>query len=222
VLIPSFATERTQDLLYHLHNLMKAGKVPHCPVYLDSPMAIRVTEVFRRHPELFDPEARALLDRGEHPCDLPTLVVCNTAEQSKAINTSPTPSIIIAGAGMCTGGRIKHHLRNHLGKPETTVLFIGYQAAGTLGRILLDGVKQVRLFGEMHRVRATIERISGFSAHADEEELWQWLRGSGTKPSRVFVTHGEPEAALHFANRLKEAGYPATAPDYADAVVLTA
>lgn len=203
LVIPSFAVERSQELVFHLHNLLRADRIPHLLVFVDSPMAVQVTEVFRRHPELFDEETRAMLARGEHPCDFPGLVMCRSVEQSKAINRIRGSAVIIAGAGMCTGGRIKHHLASHLGDPRHTVLFVGYQASGTLGRLLVDGSPRVRIFGEQREVRARIERISGFSAHADRDALWRWLSGL-RGPRGVFVTHGEENAATAFGALVRE------------------
>ena len=221
LLIPSFAIERTQDLLYHLGNLEAAGKIPRLPVFLDSPLAIRVTEVFRRHPELFDEEARELLENGRHPCDLPNLQLCHTREDSMAINDWKGPAIVIAGSGMCTGGRIKHHLDQNLHRPESTVLFVGYQAEGTLGRNLESGAKQVRLFGKMHDVHARIERIHGFSAHAGHDDLLRWAGGFHEPPRRFFVTHGEEESAENLANDLQEGLHvPAVVPRYQQRVSL--
>lgn len=221
VVIPSFAIERTQELLYHLNGLLSEKKIPHLLAFVDSPMAIRVTEVFRRHPELFDEEAVELLKRGDHPCDFPGLTLTRTVHQSKSINHINGTALIIAGSGMCTGGRIKHHLANNIGREESTILFIGYQAVGTLGRIILEGAEEIRILGKQHKVRARIERINGFSAHADRNELMQWLSGLVEPPRQVFVTHGEPESANGFASWLKEkTGWSSTVPAYKDQVTL--
>jgi metallo-beta-lactamase family protein len=221
LVIPSFAVERTQDLLYHLNQLRQADRVPDLPVFVDSPMAIKVTEVFARHPELFDEEARLLLREGRHLSDFPGLRLCRTREESQAINFRKQPAIIIAGSGMCTSGRIKYHLEHNLGRPESTVLFIGYQASGTLGRDILDGAPEVRLFGAMRPVRARVAEIHGFSAHAGRGELLRWARALREKPRHVFVTHGEPETAAAFAESLRrECGYEASVPAYLDTVTL--
>jgi metallo-beta-lactamase family protein len=198
VVVPSFAVERAQELLYRLHQLVDEQRIPRVPVFLDSPMAARVTEVFRRHPELFDDETRSLLVRGEHPCDLPGMRVCRTAEES-ANAARAKGAIVIAGSGMCTGGRIKHHIANHIGRETSTILFIGYQAAGTLGRQILEGDREVRIYGELHTVKARIEKINGFSAHADQQELLGWLKTVKGSPRKVIVTHGEPESSKTFA-----------------------
>jgi len=204
VVIPSFAVERTQELIYHLNTLLREDRIPHLFTFIDSPMAIKVTEVFKNYPELYDEEAKALMAKGIAPYDLPGLMMSSTVDESKAINHIKGTAIIIAGSGMCTGGRIKHHLKNNISRSESTILFVGFQAVGTLGRVILDGTDPVRIFGEEHLLRARIERISGFSAHADQHELLRWLSGLKTAPRRVFVTHGEPESAKNFANLLEE------------------
>ena len=221
ILIPSFAVERTQELLFHLGNLLRDDRIPHLMAFVDSPMAIRVTEVFQRHPELFDAETRALLKQGAHPCDFPGLTMTRTADSSKSINHIHGSAIIIAGSGMCTGGRIKHHLVNNISRPETTLLFVGYQAQGTLGRVLLERPDEVRIFGQMHPVEARIEKLNGFSAHADRDELYRWLSSIKTPPRRVFITHGEAEAASSFQKFLHEkTGWNTHVAEYKETVIL--
>ncbi|QHI68272.1 MBL fold metallo-hydrolase RNA specificity domain-containing protein [Tichowtungia aerotolerans] len=221
VVIPSFAVERTQELLYHLNGLLREDRIPHLLAFVDSPMAIKVTEVFKKHPELFDDEALELLRKGQHPCDLPGLTLSNTTDQSKAINHISGTAIIIAGSGMCTGGRIKHHLKNNIGRPESTILFVGYQAVGTLGRLILEGTDPIRIFGEEHEVKARIEKINGFSAHADQEELLRWITSMKKPPRRVFVTHGEPKAAGAFRKLLAEkTGWNCEVPEYQQEIAL--
>ncbi|NQU38356.1 MAG: MBL fold metallo-hydrolase [Lentisphaerae bacterium] len=221
LIIPSFAIERTQELLYHLNGLLAAKQIPSLVAFVDSPMAIRVTEVFRRHKELFDEETCARLDAGNHPCDFPGLVMARTADQSKAINHVKGTAIVIAGSGMCTGGRIKHHLVNNIGREESTILFIGYQAVGTLGRIILDGEDEVRIMGQKYRVKARIARINGFSAHAGQSELHRWISTLQEAPRHVFVTHGEVDAANALADWIKrEKGWDASVPAYQDVVTL--
>ena len=222
IIIPSFAIERTQELLYRLNGLFASDRIAHLPVFVDSPMAIRVTEVFRRHPELFDEETLALISKGDHPCDFPGLEMCRTVEESKAINKFDGPAIVIAGSGMCTGGRIKHHLANHIGNPDNVILFIGYQAIGTLGRIILEGADEVRIYGKKRPVRARVEKINGFSAHADRNELLRWLSDLKNVPGHVFVTHGEPDAANAFAAQIgAEKGWSVSVPSYRDTADLT-
>jgi len=184
-------------------------------------MAIKVTDIFKKHPELFDTETMVLLQKGIHPCDLPGLTMTNTTDQSKAINHIKGTAIIIAGSGMCTGGRIKHHLKNNLSRPESTILFVGYQAVGTLGRLILDGVNPIRIFGEEQEVKARIEKIDGFSAHADQNELLVWITALKKPPRRVFITHGEPDAANAFKNLLEQkTGWPCTVPAYQQEILL--
>ncbi|MGA1864898.1 MAG: MBL fold metallo-hydrolase RNA specificity domain-containing protein [bacterium] len=215
IVIPSFAVERTQELLFYLHGLLREDKIPHLLVFLDSPMAIRVTEVFGRHQNLFDKETLEMIRRGEHPCDFPGLFMCRTMPESKAINHVKGTVIIIAGSGMCTGGRIKHHLINNISRPESTILFVGYQAKETLGRSILEGAKEVRILGQQCKVMAEIRKINGFSAHADRDELAGWVSNLKRPPKHVFVTHGEPEAASAFALHIKEkTGWNVSVPSY--------
>jgi metallo-beta-lactamase family protein len=222
LLIPSFAVERTQELLFHLNGLLHEDRIPHLRVFVDSPMAIRVTEVFKRHPELMDAETVALLEQGRHPCDFPGLTMCRTVAESNSINHIKGTAIVIAGSGMCTGGRIKHHLVHNIDRDDSTLLFVGYQAVGTLGRIILEGADPVRILGQSHRVRARIAKIDGFSAHADRDELLAWVSSLKSPPRRVFVTHGEPDAAQSFARLLREKrGWETMVPAYGDSVVLT-
>lgn len=221
VIIPSFAVERTQELLFHLSQLLREDRIPHLVTFVDSPMAISVTEVFRRHPEMFDEESRALLAQGQHPCDFSGLSMTSTVDKSKAINHIRGTSIIISGSGMCTGGRIKHHLKNNIHRPECTILFVGYQAYGTLGRHILEKPDKVRIHGEWFRVRAHVEKISGFSAHADRDELVRWISSLEKAPRKVFVTHGEEKSAHAFASHLEtEMGWSCEVPNYMDEVVL--
>lgn len=221
VVIPSFALERTQELLYHLNNLLKEDRIPHLLAFVDSPMAVKITEVFKKHPELFDEETLAQMNAGDKPCDFPGLTMSRTVDQSKSINHIKGTAIIIAGSGMCTGGRIKHHLKNNIDRPESTILFVGYQAVGTLGRNILEKPETVRIFGEEHRIEARIERISGFSAHADQNELYQWISSLKTPPRKVFVTHGEESQATAFQKFLSDkTGWECTVPEYGQDVVL--
>ncbi|MGI6087159.1 MAG: MBL fold metallo-hydrolase RNA specificity domain-containing protein [Kiritimatiellia bacterium] len=217
IVIPSFAVERTQELLYFLGVLRREDRIPPLQVFVDSPMAISVTEVFMRHPDLFDSEAKALLNGKKLIGHFPNLHLTRTTDESKSINNIRGSAIIIAGSGMCTGGRIKHHLKTNLPREESTILFVGYQAHGTLGRIILDGTKRIRLFGEQLDVKAQIARIEGFSAHADRDELQEWLGGVQQAPRRVFINHGEEDAAKSFAATLKKArGWDVAIPEYLD------
>ena len=221
IVIPSFAVERTQELLFHLSNLLNDKRIPLLPAYVDSPMAVRVTEVFQKHPELFDDETNEMIRNGQHPCDFAGLEMARTTDQSKAIKEVNGSAIIIAGSGMCTGGRIKHHLKNNITDAKNTILFVGYQAVGTLGRIILEGIEEVRIHGQKWPVHARIEKINGFSAHADRNELIRWLDGIGSAPKKVFVVHGEPDAANSFAEKISaEKGWPVHVPAYDEELVL--
>ncbi len=221
IVVPSFAIERTQEMLYRLNELLGARKLPRLTVFVDSPMAVKVTEVFQRHPELFDAETMALIRRGDHPCDFPGLIMCRSVEESKGINRFKGSAVIIAGSGMCTGGRIKHHLAANISGPENTIMFVGYQAVGTLGRHLLDGASEARIYGANYQVRARIEKIVGLSAHADRNELMRWLSCLQRPPTRVFITHGEPEAAGAFAQTVsREKGWKTTVPAYGEKAAL--
>jgi len=221
LVIPSFAIERAQEVLYHLFALRQSKRIPPLMTFLDSPMAQKVTDVFESHPELYDEEMADLMREGENPFRYPQLVFTRSADQSKAINRVRGTVIIIAGSGMCTGGRIKHHLAHHIGHAESTVLFVGYQAEGTLGREILGGAETVRILGSEHAVRARITRIHGFSAHADRDELFAWVTSLRTPPRRVFVNHGEANAATSFQGFLRErTGWDVEAPDYKNEYVL--
>jgi metallo-beta-lactamase family protein len=221
ICIPSFAIGRTQEVLYHLNELLVEDRIPSCDVFIDSPMAVRVTEVFKHHRELFDQEMLKYLREGHSPFSFPELKMVTTVKESKAINAIKKGALIIAGSGMCTGGRIKHHLFQNISRPESTVLFVGYQAIGTLGRHIVDGAREVRIFGQKHQVKAKITQIHGFSAHADRGELLRWVSGLKAAPRSVFVTHGEPEAAKAFADLLKqEKGWSTSVPQYEDRVEL--
>jgi metallo-beta-lactamase family protein len=215
IVIPSFAIERAQEVIYHLNCLMLENRIPPLMVFLDSPMAIRVTEVFKRHPRLYDEEMKELVEEGHSPFDCKCLKMSVTVEDSKAINYIRGTIIIIAGSGMCTGGRIKHHLVNNISRPESTVLFVGYQAVGTLGREIVEGGKQVRIFGQPRTVKAKVRQIQGFSAHADRDELMRWLSSLKRDPRHVFVTHGEDKPAHSFASLVhREYGWKTSVPAY--------
>ena len=221
IVIPAFAVERSQEILYCLNKLLIEDQIPHLMVFVDSPMAISVTEVFEHYPELFDEEMVELIRRRESPFDLPGLQMTRTAEESKAINHIKGTVIIMAGSGMCTGGRIKHHLVHNISRQESTILFVGYQAVGTLGRQIVDGAKEVRILGQMYPVKARVAKINGFSAHADKGELFRWLSGLQKPPRHLFVTHGEPDVARRFADFLREkVGWEISTPSYQDEVLL--
>jgi metallo-beta-lactamase family protein len=221
IVIPSFAFERAQEVLYYLNELLLGDRIPHLMVFLDSPMATSITEVFEHYPGLLDEDMVELMRRRKSPFDFPGLKMTRTTDESKVINHISGTVIIIAGSGMCTGGRIKHHLVNNISRTESTILFPGYQATGTLGRQIVDGAKEVRILGQMYPVKARIVKINGFSAHADRDELFRWLSGLRRPPLHLFVTHGEPDAAQYFANFVKEkTGWQISVPSYQDKVTL--
>jgi metallo-beta-lactamase family protein len=204
IIIPAFAIERTQELLYILYEFRKNGRYPSIPVYLDSPLAISATEIFKKFPEYFDEEMTRLLDQGETPLALPELKYSRTAEESMAINQYKGPAIIIAASGMCNAGRIKHHLKHNLWRPGAQIVITGFQAAGTLGRSIVEGAKKVRIFQEDVVVRARVHTINGFSAHADQKELLSWIGNFKNPRLMIFVIHGEESTSLAFAQVLRE------------------
>jgi metallo-beta-lactamase family protein len=221
IIIPSFALERSQEVLYYINELLLEDAIPHLMVFLDSPMATRITKVFQHHPELFDEEMTELVEQNESPFNFPGLKMVSTTKESKAINHIKGTVVVIAGSGMCTGGRVKHHLVNNITRPESTIMFVGYQAVGTLGRQIVDGEKQVRILGQKHKVKARIVRIRGFSAHADRDELFQWLTRLKKPPKKLFVVHGESENASSFGDYVREkTGWKVAVPAYQQEVVL--
>ena len=203
ILVPAFAIGRSQQILYHMAGLFRQGQVDPFPVYLDSPMAIRATRIYAQHPELFDQEATALLRSGRLQQDLETVRVAETVEQSKLINEADGPCMVVASSGMCTGGRILHHLRHNLDRPDTSVIIVGYQAAGTLGRQLVDGADRVRIHGRDIDVNATIHTLGGFSAHAGQRELLNWLEPLAATGPRVVLTHGEDRGRNALAREIR-------------------
>jgi metallo-beta-lactamase family protein len=222
IVIPAFAVERAQEVLLHLRRLMEAGRIPPLLTFLDSPMATAVTRLFRRYPRLLDADVAAQFVGRRSPFEFPSLQVIATPEASKAINQVTGSVIIIAGAGMCDGGRVTHHLTHNIGRPESTVLFVGYQAPGTLGRRIVDGASEVRIFGEPYAVRARIEQIRAFSAHADQNDLVRWLQTMSGRPRRVFVVHGEHHVLLAFRERLAAlTGWDVAIPAYGETVELS-
>ncbi|THB79946.1 MAG: MBL fold metallo-hydrolase [Desulfobulbaceae bacterium] len=211
LLIPCFALERTQELLYTLSELIsERDNFPPINVYLDSPLAIKITEVFKQHPNLYDEEARARTDK---PFDFPALICTPSVDESRKANALEEPAIIIAGSGMCTAGRIRHHLKHSIWDPRTTLLFVGYQAPGTLGRLLLDGVDEIKMMGMRLVVKADIERIGSFSAHADRDELTGWLQAFKKRPEKVFLIHGEQDTLEAFSQSLTEQGFNTEIPE---------
>ncbi len=218
IVIPSFALQRSQEVLY---KLLLANRIPHLMVFLDSPMAIKINEVYKRHSELMSKEVQHLVAEHRSPFNFPGLKLVESVEDSKAINHISGTVIIIAGSGMCTGGRIKHHLVTNIARPESTILFVGYQANGTLGRQIIDGASEVRILGQYYPVRARIVHLGGFSSHADRDGLYRWLSALEKPPRQVFIIHGELEATHSFAAYLKQnTGWNISVPSYKDSVVL--
>ena len=216
LLIPAFAVGRAQEILYFIREIKLRGLVQghdDFPVYLDSPLATAATSILLQcDRECFDPEMLALLDAGVNPLMFPGFRISDTGEDSKRINEDPVPKVIISASGMCEAGRIRHHLKHNLWRPESMVLFVGYQAVGTTGRALVDGAKHVKLFGEEIAVHAEIDFMPGNSGHADREGLFRWIESFREKPSFVFINHGDDACCLTYEQRLCEAGYKAYAP----------
>ena len=204
VIVPAFAVGRTQEILYHLHRLTHLGKLPHIDIFVDSPMASAVTTITRNHFDLFDEEAKKLVDWQRRGVGLPSLRFTASVEESMALNRIRSGALIISASGMCNAGRIKHHLRHNLGRRECAVLITGFQAEGTLGRRLVDGAKRVGIFGDEVAVRASIHTLGGFSAHADRPALLAWAGSIARAPQRTFVVHGEEPAALALADALRD------------------
>jgi metallo-beta-lactamase family protein len=215
ILIPTFAIERAQELLYHFNRLARGERIPYIMAFLDSPMAVEITKVFERCKKYFDKETLELFKDGQSPFDFPGLKLVESVEASKAINLIKGSTIIMAGSGMITGGRIKHHLTMNITHPESTLLFVGYQAAGTLGRQILDGVSPVRVQGQSYPVRMKIEKIDAFSAHAGMNDLQRWLNNFKSPPKHVFLTHGEEESILSLERYIQsKGGWEVSAPTY--------
>lgn len=204
LIIPAFAVGRTQDLVYTISRLMRAGRIPGCCVYIDSPLAVNVTEVFARHPESYDAEIRKILRETGDPFGFGLLEYVRSVDESKALNTKPGPFLVISASGMMEAGRILHHLKNGISDPDNVILIVGFQAQHTLGRRLVEGTEEVRIFGEPYPRRAEVVVMNEFSAHADKNELMTWVSGFRKKPRRAFVVHGDERQSLPFAQRLRE------------------
>ena len=227
VVIPSFAVGRTQEILYEIDKLKDIRKdeefrrkyktLMRVPVYVDSPLAISATEVFKENMDLFDEETQKEISKGENPLEFPGLKFTMTADESKALNEDPTPSIIISASGMCDVGRIKHHLKHNLWNPKSTILFVGYQAPGTLGYNIVNGAKKVKIFGEEIAVNARIEYIEGYSGHADQEGLMNFIYSFIEKPKHIFLVHGEKESQEVLKNKIEEeTSLPVTIADFGE------
>ncbi len=209
LIIPAFAVGRTQELVYAISRLIRAGRIPGCSVFVDSPLALDVTEIFARHPECYDAEIRAVLHDTGDPFGFHLLEYVRSVEESIELNDRPGPFIVVSASGMLEAGRVLHHLRNAIDDPRNVVLIVGYQAEHTLGRRLVEGAGEVRIYGEVHRRRARVEVMNEFSAHADRNGLIAWVRAFRRMPKRAFVVHGEETQSRPFAQRLREmAGIP--------------
>ena len=227
VVIPSFAVGRTQEILYELNRIKevehseefykKYKRLMSVPVYVDSPLAISATEVFKENMNLFNEETQKIINEGDNPLEFDGLKFTRTADESKELNARNESSIIISASGMCEVGRIKHHLKHHLWDSNSTILFVGYQAPGTLGRKLVDGEKKVKIFGEEIAVNARIEYIEGYSGHADQEWLMNFVYSFTNPPKHIFLVHGEPEGQLVLKQKLEESTQiPITIPDFGE------
>ncbi len=223
LLIPSFAIERTQELLFEMHSLMDEGRIPKVPIFIDSPMAIDAIAVYAKHPEVYNKEITYILKSGEQLFQFPQVHLCRSTEESKRINDVVPPKIIMAGSGMSTGGRILHHELRYLPDEKSTLLVVGYQALGTLGRMVLDGATEVTIFGERVQVRAQVRAIGGYSAHADQDGLYRWVEHihQGGKLKKVFVVQGEEAAELALVQILRDKmGVDALAPQTKESFIL--
>ena len=221
LIVPAFALGRTQELMYHLSGLEKAGRLPRLPAYVDSPMAIEATEIYCAHPEDFEGDMRTMTMTRNCPLHCGDFRLARSPAESRAINEVKGPVLIISASGMVTGGRVLHHLRQRLPDPRTTVLLVGYQAIGTRGRRLQEGAKSVRIFGENVPVRAHVETVHGLSAHADADGLMRWLRTAARRPKRVFMVHGDSGPAEALAGRIRgELGWEVVVPGYRDRVTI--
>lgn len=233
VVIPSFAVGRTQEILYELNKIKdseddspeferKYRLLMNTPVYVDSPLAISATEVFKENMDLFDKETQELIRRGDNPLEFPGLKFTQTVEESKALNESNESAIIISASGMCEVGRIKHHLKHNIWNPKNTILFVGYQAPGTLGRKIVDGAKTVKIFGEEVAVNARVEYIEGYSGHADQAGLLHFVNSFVKKPNHIFLVHGEEESQKVLRDKINENfDLPVSIPDYCESFDLT-
>ncbi len=222
VIIPSFAVGRTQELIYEMHQLRAKNLVPDIPIFVDSPLACSATEIFRKHLECFDKEMIDYLNSSDDPFNFPNLSYSSAPEESRAINAVDTPQVIISSSGMANNGRILHHLKYNIFKKETTILFVGYQAAGTLGRLISEGVKIVNIMGDKYSVNARIEALHSYSAHADQSGLIKWALSASGKLRNVFLVHGEENSKKILQSKLSEVGLSSVVPDILDEFEITA
>ncbi len=205
MMIPSFSLERTQELLYNLNDLIDLQKrLPRVPIFLDSPLAIGATQVYRKYINYYDTEAKKIIKEGDDIFNFPGLTLTGTRDDSMKINHVPNPKIVIAGAGMMNGGRILHHALRYLSDEKSTLMIIGYQAVGTLGRKILEGQSSVQVMGEKVEVNCTVKSVGSFSAHGDQKKMLSWIGSSGQPPKQIYLNHGEPEVIKIFAQKIKE------------------
>ena len=221
LIIPAFAVGRTQEILYIINELYQKKQIPPMEVYLDSPLAIAATDIFLKHPECYDTETMEKLRTGDNPLKFPGFKFSRSTEESMRLNKITKGAIIIAASGMCNAGRIKHHLRYNLWKPEAHVVIVGYQAQGTTGRLIVDGADRVKIFGEYVAVKAHVHTIGGFSSHADQKGLLHWTKHFNQPPTNTVIVHGEPQAAEAFNNRLIQKGWRTSVPKIGDVIDVT-
>lgn len=225
IMIPAFAYGRTQEIIYYIHELYLEGSIPKMPIYVDSPLAVKITKVFGEHPETYDEDTHStFLERGKNPFEFPDIHYIQSVEESMALNRTKEPHIVIAGSGMCEGGRILHHFRHRLEDERNTILVVGYMAMNTLGRRILElgeeyekggrhgDAPEVRLFGSSYQLKAEVKKLGGFSAHGDRDEMTRFLKESGLTIKKIAVVHGEEKQSLAFCEHLKSLGYDAFVP----------
>jgi metallo-beta-lactamase family protein len=220
IIIPAFSVGRSQQVLYSLARLTERGAIPELPVYLDSPLSVNATEIFRAHPECFDREARELVRRHKSPLGMQHVTYTRDVEESKQLNELEGPLVIVSASGMCEAGRILHHLKNNIGDERNVILIVGYCAQHTLGKRLVHKEPVVRIFGEEYERRAQVEVLNAFSAHADRIELLDYVKSCRSDVQRFFVVHGDEDQSIAFADTLREMGYPASVPDEGDTAEL--
>jgi metallo-beta-lactamase family protein len=220
LMIPSFAIERAQEIIYDINEFAEKKMMPKMNVYLDSPMAIKATEIFKRHYEDYNEEVKSIMDSGDNPFHFPGLIYSKTVDDSKAIDLEKKPCIIIAGSGMCTSGRIKHHIAANIEDPKNTILFAGFQVEGTLGYWIKKGKKRVKLLGKQFNVNSKVVSIDSYSGHADYKGLIEWLKYFYPKPKKVFICHGDEKVEREFAKKVEKLGIETYIPDMAEIIKL--
>ncbi|HSG27438.1 MAG TPA: MBL fold metallo-hydrolase, partial [Candidatus Krumholzibacterium sp.] len=220
VIIPSFALERTQEIAYYLNQLLREDRIPSIPIFVDSPLAVDVTEVFIRHPECYDEEMYEAFRSGKDPLGTKRIEYVTDVERSKSLNLEDRPMIIISASGMCEAGRIVHHLKNNIGDPKNTVLVIGYMARNTLGRKIVEKQKTVKIFGEERALRANVEILNSFSAHADRDDLLEYALPLKGKVKKIFIVHGEEEQSAQLHELFRKNGLPSIIPSEGDEIEL--